>query len=428
MTLNHVMSVSADGRSLLRGGSPFFYTADTPWYGFLRPTDEEWDYYLRYRAEQGFNVLQVSLLPIVHEIAEPDPWSPFAWTSEGAPDLSAFDPEYFARAADRVRRAQEHGFTCAVAVLWANYVPDTWAARRDPRFVLTEEQSSVLLQMTAQALAPYDPILMISGDTDFPAAAVDRFAAALKEAKLLAPRCLTTLHTQPRATVPDTLSAMAELDLHTYQSGHTVGVHEQQVVADAEGYASASVRRPVIDAEPCYEQHGYGHSYGRFTAHDIRRASWTAVLAGASAGIGYGAHGIFQWHRAGQPFAGEGFSSTPYDWREVLHAPGAADVTALRDLVETHGLHGLQARQDLLRDAPEGVRAATTPDGSAVVVYMPWPVALDVDLPDADQWTVRLWSLDDRRRRHPRTTPTAKGLRVDMSSAIADSVVLLTRR
>jgi hypothetical protein len=428
MTSNRSMSVDPSGTVLLRGGDPFFYTADTPWYGFMRPTDEEWDYYLRYRAEQGFNVLHLSLMPIVHEISEPDPWSPFGWNADGTPDVSTVDRDYFAHAAARVRRAQEHGFTCAVALLWANYVPDTWAALRDERFVLAPEVADEVVRLAVEALAPYDPIFFISGDTNFPSArALELFVTTLTTVSSMAPACLTAFHTQPQALLPDELASSPDLDLYVYQSGHTVGQHEALVVGDAEHYAAAPVRRPVIDVEPCYERHGYGRAYGRFTAHDIRRASWTAVLAGASAGIGYGAHGIFQWYRAGEPFAGEAFSSTPYDWREVLHAEGAFDVAALRDFVDTHALHGLVARQDLLSGAPEGVRAAATADGSRVVVYAPWPAALRLAVPEPESWRVQQWTLEDRRTRFPRTRHSDGALGVEMPAATGDSVLLLTR-
>ena len=56
---------------LRRGGQPFFSTADTPWCAFMRPSQEEWEYYLHCRAERGCNVLQLSLLPVTHEVADP---------------------------------------------------------------------------------------------------------------------------------------------------------------------------------------------------------------------------------------------------------------------------------------------------------------------------------------------------------------------
>ena len=183
----------------------------------------------------------------------------------------------------------------------------------------------------------------------------------------------------------------------------------------------------MIDVEPCYEQHGYGHAYGRFTDADVRCANWTAVLAGASAGIGYGAHGMFQWYRAGEPFAGEAFSPTPYDWRQVLHAPGAFDVTALRDFIETHSRAGLRPHQELLVDPPPGVRAAVVPDGSRALIYAPWPTALTLAVDEPAEWTASQWTLEDRRRRHPRITIRPGELYVDNPAAMGDSVLLLTR-
>ena len=44
-------------------GKPFFYLADTIWSAFTNVTDEEWEYYLKRRKEQGFTVLQINTMP-----------------------------------------------------------------------------------------------------------------------------------------------------------------------------------------------------------------------------------------------------------------------------------------------------------------------------------------------------------------------------
>src|SRR5699024_12223692 len=47
----------------------------------------------------------------------------------------------------------------------------------------------------------YNPIYLVSGDTDFPTKqAIDYYSLALKTIKKLSPNCLTTLHVRGRLT------------------------------------------------------------------------------------------------------------------------------------------------------------------------------------------------------------------------------------
>ena len=47
----------------LRNGKPFFYLADTVWSSLTNTSFEEWEEYLTYRKIQGFNALQIDILP-----------------------------------------------------------------------------------------------------------------------------------------------------------------------------------------------------------------------------------------------------------------------------------------------------------------------------------------------------------------------------
>src|SRR5688500_16683420 len=56
------LSVSANGRYLLRDGKPFFWLRDTAWELFHKLNRREADYYLKHRAEEGFTVIQAVAL------------------------------------------------------------------------------------------------------------------------------------------------------------------------------------------------------------------------------------------------------------------------------------------------------------------------------------------------------------------------------
>lgn len=51
-------------RCFLSDGKPFFYLADTCWLAFSNCSESDFDAYLSYREAQGFNVVQISVLPL----------------------------------------------------------------------------------------------------------------------------------------------------------------------------------------------------------------------------------------------------------------------------------------------------------------------------------------------------------------------------
>ena len=117
----------------MKDGRPFFYLADTVWMAFTHINMDEWEEYLEYRKMQGFNALQISMLPVLHDMTESIlDIHPFEVDSNGKYNYYKINDEYFDRAQKMVEMACQKGFVPALAVLWVNYVPGTWAAVRVP--------------------------------------------------------------------------------------------------------------------------------------------------------------------------------------------------------------------------------------------------------------------------------------------------------
>ena len=110
------------------------------------------------------------------------------------------------------------------------------------------------------------------------------------------------------------------MDLCFYQSGHNAQNLGMPYLL-AEEMADKYKGKPVINSEPCYEDMGYSRQmYGRWSKEDIIRAAWMSLLSGASAGITYGAAGIYSWHTTNKGFEaslGEGFM-TPKCWQQAF--------------------------------------------------------------------------------------------------------------
>jgi hypothetical protein len=375
---------------------PSFLLADTIWGAFTRPTRQEWEAYLRLRRRQGFNALNINVLPIPHDR------SASAGDQERRPfhdgDLDRPDPAYYAEARTYCEIAISYGMVPILVVLWCNYVPGTWGADLTPELVLSEEQTDAHVDRVVEAFADLGVMFAASGDENFTdPRSVERYERVLRRLRDRAPDNLRTLHPGVFVKQPDQLTDL--IDFYAYQAGHD-DEWDRQPAIQAAALRDLPVRRPIVSMEPCYEGHGYGKGAGRHTAADVRLASWTSVLAGSGAGLGYGAHGVWSWHRHGEPFNGEHFSGTPFAADVALRFGGAWDVGLLRRVVERFALHDLTLRQDLLIDDRSGAYFAMQESPRRAALYMPhaFAVTLDIDLSNMD---VMSWNLGARNEDHP---------------------------
>ncbi len=123
--------LTANGRqdSFLCEGKPFFWFADTCWSAFTSIAENDWDYYLTRRAEQGMNVLQINTLPQWDRCCPDLGIWPYASEDGVHFDWSCPNQAYWDRAAAMCRAAVEHGIRPALVLMWCNYVPGTWGAK-----------------------------------------------------------------------------------------------------------------------------------------------------------------------------------------------------------------------------------------------------------------------------------------------------------
>ncbi|PCE15292.1 hypothetical protein AUC47_14455 [Microbacterium sp. SZ1] len=418
-------SLAPSRRSLLRDGAPAFLLADTTWAAFSGPTDEEWTDYLVRRRRQGFTGLLISVLPIEHDRSEGG-LSPYV-VRDGRLDLDGGDAEYWPRAERMLEEAVEHGFTPMLVLLWNNFVPATWGAGLTPELVLDEQQTLSHVRATVERFARFDPIWIVSGDDDLDSeVALARYSLAAAEVRRLARDALVTWHSTPTARMPEAIADGELLDLHGLQPGHNQDwdTLPRDLVRH---YAAFSVPRPIVNLEPCYEGLGRFAGRARHSRADVRRASWTGVVAGAAAGLGYGAHGVWSWHRRGTGFTAENVHGMPFPFSVAMEFPGADDVGFLRRVVEGEVLFDLDEAADLLMAEPSGAVVGRT--GDRVAVYAPEAFALTLRLDPADIVDVRVYDLDARRIDAAQWSPVehdgAPGIRLEQTEFAGDALFVI---
>jgi len=408
----------------VRAGRPFFYLADTVWSAFTNISLSQWEQYLDYRRAQGFNVLQITILPQWdrsrgYEHPEPFKRKGVQW------DYAAPNDEYFQRAREMLRTARERDFTPALVFLWCDCVPGTWASARIPGHEIPPEAIDSYAETVVRTFAGFDPVYLISGDTDFKTPETAKtYLNALRAVKRLAPNALTTFHLNPDTELPDQIVRAEELDFYMYQSGHQLEAQDRAYRL-AEKFAALPVKRPVVNGEPPYEGHGFGHHYGRFGAFHVRRAVWQSLLSGAKAGVTYGAHGTWSWHDRDKDFPSAEFSSTPYPWHVALRFPGAWDAGYARRLFETYDLFDLEPQGSPGGTSAE-VRLAASAAGDKVALYMPYAtqVTLDADLSGSE---LLLIDLAEQRIHRARCRIEKKGSTILLPDFNADALFLALR-
>jgi hypothetical protein len=366
---------------------PFFYLADTVWSVFTNATLEEWGKYLDYRKAQGFNALQIDILPQWDASQSDIEMKPFELDENGQWNFFKPNGEYFNRAQSMMEMAVECGFVPVLVVLWCNYVPDTWASKFNPTHIMPAGAVKPYVEHIVHVFDRYDPVYIISGDTDLDSdTACWYYATALDTIKALRQDALTTMHLGGGNVITDAFANNPNLDFYMYQSSHML---ESQDLAYklAEQFYAKEVKRPIVNGEPCYEGHAHGSRYGRFSSFEVRRAIWQSLLSGAKAGVTYGAHGIWSWHKKGKSFGSESFSGMPFDWETALRFPGAWDIAFAKQIFERYELFDLSPRQEAILNDTHEIRMSAS--SNKVVIYAPYNVDIKIamDLEGYD-WTL----------------------------------------
>ncbi|WP_245830938.1 DUF4038 domain-containing protein [Sediminibacillus massiliensis] len=375
-----------------RGDKRFFYLADTVWNAFLKCSLEEWKEYLLYRQKQNFNVLQISILPILHDASQYiGELQPFEKDKKGNWNFDLPNENYFYKAEQMIKIATEMRFIPALVVLWCNYVKGTWASEKvHPSCIMPIDKVESYTSYVVNRFKRYSPIYLASGDTNFPTdESVEYFRTVIRTIKRNDREGLTAFHLQPHVNLPEEFIHSKEVDFYMYQSGHQK--NQDLTYKLAEKFSNIRVKRPIVNGEPCYEGHGYGREYGRFKSFEVRKAMWQSLLSGAKAGFTYGAHGLWSWHRRGEIFNNKEFSDTPLDWRSSLQLEGAWDVSFAKWLFELYNLFDLEPQDKILNESEE-IRMASSKDGRKVIVYIPYltEVHINEDLSNFNLYLVDL--------------------------------------
>lgn len=317
-------------------GTPFFWLADTGWLLPERLNRNEAAFYLRNVADAGFNLVQVQTVngvPAFNAYGEMS--HPFGW------DLSRVDREgvygYWNHLDYIIDTARVYGVYVGMVCIWGGLVKHG---------AMDEDQAREYGRFLAERYKDKPNIVwIIGGDIrgNVKPEVWDALASSIRENDS---NHLMSFHPFGRTCSATWWHNAPWLDFNMFQSGHRA---YDQIKGDGDDNAQASTaednwryvdyaiscrpRKPVIDAEPSYEDipHGlHDPTQPRWTADDVRRYAYWSVFAGA-AGHTYGHNSIMQMKRPG--VAGAYDAKKP--WYEALGDDGFNQMRHLKNLIMT---------------------------------------------------------------------------------------------
>lgn len=419
------LSVSEDKKTFQLDGRYFFYLADTVWSAFTNASFEEWDFYLEKRWAQGFNVLQINTLPQWDRCIDDFAIYPFETKDEMKFDFTKWNPGFYTKARQMCQMAVEKGFQLALVVLWLNYVPGTWGSRMSDINIMPKEFVKKYTQRVLDEFEEFDPIYVISGDTDFDTPqAIEYYEIALDTICEKSPDSLKTMHIKRGYDyIPSQF--LDRIDFYMFQSGHNAK-EQHMAYYLPESFLAKYPQKPLINAEPCYEQMGFSRQeYGRFQAFDIRKAAWSSLLSGACAGVTYGAHGVWNWKKENKRknlMLGEGFDVS-FPVQEALLFPGAWDYGYVKQLLTLHHLAPLTSMQHMLSDESKDIRIAAT-SNQQYVIYMPYTTSIQLNV-NLEKYSGIVIDLTQQKIANIKLEKNADGTKIHMHPFKNDVLILL---
>lgn len=395
---NGKLMVSANQRYLVHeNGTPFFWLGNTSWLMPERLNRDEVEYYLTEERRNGYNVEQVQVLNdtptfnIFGQMAQNTDW-----------DFSNIDKPgvygYWDHMDYIVEYARKMGIYIAFDCVWSSQLSNLSVekARRYGEFLGKRYKDKA------------NVIWMIGGDVrgDKGTAIWDALAKAIKKED---PNHIMSFHPFGRTCSSWWWSESEWMDFHMFQSGHRRygqrnGDGDYTIKDDTEEdnwrYVEMTWEKkpikPVIDAEPSYEDipHGlHDNSQPRWMDYDVRRYAYWAVFAGCF-GHTYGHNSIMQFMRPGvlpSFFAGKA-------WWDAMKDPGYLQMKYLKALMTSFPFTEGENDQTLIlsKNGEKYDRIIATRGKDYALVYNYTGKPMTVDLSKVSGKKKNLWTMNPK--------------------------------
>jgi hypothetical protein len=317
-------------------GTPFFWLGDTWWMGLCHRIHwpDEVKTLAADRKEKGFNVIQL----VAGLYPDMPPFDPRGANEAGFPweeKYARIRPEYFDAADRRIQYLVEQGFTPCIVGAWGYYMP--WMGvdkiKQQWRYLIARYGAMPVVWCAAgEANLPW---YLVKGFPYDDRKQVTQWTEVLRYIREADPyhRPLTIHPTGiGRLSARNATDDAALLDFDMLQTPHAGREAVGPTVATMQQSYADKPKMPVIDGEAAYEMLN-----DKLPTQWSRQMFWLCMTNGA-AGHTYGANGIWQCNRRGEPHGpsphGGNYGNIP--WDEAMNLPGSRQVGLGKKLFERY--------------------------------------------------------------------------------------------
>ena len=372
------LHISPNKRYLITSdGMPFYLIGDTAWELFHRLSREQTLHYLDTRREQGFNMIQAVMLAELDGLTVPNANGdfPLEQDRDGVYDPTKLCEAYFAHVDYVIAEAQKRALYVGLLPTWGDKWNKLWGAGPE---IFTPDNAFLYGKLLAERYHTFDNIIWILGG-DRPLteerhfAIIDAMANGLRAGD--GGKFPMTLHPCGAQSSSAFVHDREWLDFNMMQSGH--GKPSPYCFDMLMSDYSRTPTKPVMDGEPCYEDHpiNFDAGNGYYDAYDVRLAAYRNLFCGAC-GNTYGHHSIWGFRREDERSA-----YFPNNWETALHRPGAENIRIYADFITDHPWYTWTPMPELVIDNPHNAAftaAAVTED--TVYLYLPAGVGVKLDM------------------------------------------------
>lgn len=377
---NQGLRVSDNRRFLVHeDGKPFFYLGDTAWELFHRLTLDEAEEYMDNRKANGFTVIQAVALAELDGLHTPN--------ALGHKPLKNDDPaqpneDYFKDVDAFINLAAKKGLYIGLLPTWGDKVyTDKWGT--GPEIFNVENAAQYGRFLGNRYKDQWNIIWIIGGDRN-PRNETDQaiwrsLAAGITEGVGGADKALMSFHPQPHENGGSSTWFHQDewLDFNMHQTGHC---RDKPIYEHITHDYNLSPTKPVMDAEPLYEDHPVcfdAGKYGHSNADDVRKLAYWQLFAGAH-GHTYGCHDMWQFHTADR----KPINVPLRPWKEALNLPGAKQMGYVKKLMLSQSVLDRIPDQTLIANDNQKdssyCSATRAADGHYAFVYTPTGKTLQV--------------------------------------------------
>jgi hypothetical protein len=349
-------------------GTPFFWVACTAWNGALKSSEKEWETYLKNRKDFGYSVIQ--FVTTQWRGCEANSLGQVAFTGSGHIEVN---PEFFQYLDKKIDRINAYGLVAAPVLLWA--LPFGQGRDLSPGYYLPQNEAILLAKYIVARYGGNHVAWILGGDGRYINEYEQRWKNIGRGVFGEEHPGIVAQHPHGRSWIGKDYIEENWLDIIGYQSSHS----NEKGTVDWINKGPMSKEwdkipaKPIINLEPNYEEIGF-----KITATDVRNASYWSLLATPTAGITYGANGIWPWLRSqDEPIQNHGSSTGYSPWSKSIKLPGSKQIGYLAKFFKTIDWWRLRPAPEILTEQPGDtifnhfIAVSKTTNNDLIIAYLP---------------------------------------------------------